>query len=324
MLRYRLFGNTGLRISEIILGTMTFDDPVESKRIVDAYADAGGNVLDTASAYGDGEDLLGEILTGRDRFVLATKYTLSRDPDDANAAGNHRKNLTLSLERSLRRLRTDYIDIYWVHLWDPHTPLDETMRALDDAVQSGKILYIGISDAPAWVVARANTLAQWRDRTQFSGLQVPYNLLTRDIERELLPMAETFGMTVTTWAPMAAGKLTVSEESRRVDPATLTDRERAAATAVAKVAADLGATPAQVAIAWTRHRSRAIVPIVGVRTAAQLTENLAAAQVTLPEEAVRDLEAAAPFEPGYLADFLAECQSHPQAFGHAATRLDPR
>ncbi|WP_067544450.1 aldo/keto reductase [Nocardia crassostreae] len=324
MLRYRLFGTTGLRISELILGTMAFSDPAESKRIIDAYADAGGNVLDTASAYGDGEALLGEILTRRDRFVLGTKYTLSRDPDDPNASGNHRKNLRLSLDRSLQRLRTDYIDIYWVHLWDRHTPLEETMRALDDAVRSGKVLYIGISDAPAWVVARANTLAQWRDRTEFAGLQVPYNLLTRDIERELLPVAEAFGMTVTAWAPMAAGKLTVTGASRRVDASTLTDRDRAAASAVAKVAAELGATPAQVAIAWTRHHSRAVVPIIGVSTADQLTENLAAAELTLPAEAVLELESAAPFELGFPGDFIAECEPHPYAFGHAATRLDPR
>ncbi|MEV0296418.1 aldo/keto reductase [Nocardia sp. NPDC050710] len=322
MLRYRLFGTTGLRVSEIILGTMGFTDARESRRIIDAYAAAGGNVLDTASAYGDGESLLGEILDHRDRFVLGTKYTLSRDTDDVNAAGNHRKNLTLSLDRSLRRLRTDYIDIFWVHVWDRHTPIEETMRALDDAVRAGKVLYLGISDAPAWVVARANTLAQWRDRTPFAGLQVPYNLLQRDIERELLPMAESFGMSVTAWAPMAAGKL--SGGRTRVDPATLTDRERAAATAVAEVAAELGARPAQVAIAWTRHRSRAVLPIVGVSTADQLTENLAAAELVLPNEAVRRLEGAVEFERGFPADFIADCETHPFVFGADATRVDGR
>ncbi|WP_406230087.1 aldo/keto reductase [Nocardia sp. NBC_01009] len=127
---------------------MGFEDAEESRRIIDAYADAGGNVLDTAAAYGEGESLLGAVIQRRDRFVLGTKYTLSRDTADLNAAGNHRKNLVLSLEQSLRRLRTDYIDIYWVHLWDRHTPIEETMRALDDAVRAGKILYVGISDAP--------------------------------------------------------------------------------------------------------------------------------------------------------------------------------
>ncbi|WP_218024347.1 aldo/keto reductase [Nocardia lijiangensis] len=327
MLRYRLFGNTGLRVSEIVLGTMGFDDPATAREIVDAYAEAGGNVLDTASAYGGGEDILGEILdTRRDRFVLGTKYTLSRDPADVNAAGNHRKNMTLSLERSLRRLRTDYVDIFWVHIWDRHTPLEETLRALDDAVSAGKVLHLGISDAPAWVVARANTLAQWRDRTAFAGLQVPYNLLNRDAERELLPMAEAFGMSVTAWAPLAAGKLS-GATGRRVDPAALTARERAAADAVAEVAevaAELGARPAQVALAWTRHKSRAVLPLVGVSSVEQLTENLAAAQLTLPDEAVRRLEAAAPFERGFPGDFLAECEPHPFVFGSAATRVDGR
>lgn len=245
-------------------------------------------------------------------FLIATKYTLSRDTGDPNAAGNHRKNLVLSLERSLRRLRTDYIDIYWVHLWDRHTPVEETMRALDDAVRQGKILYVGISDAPAWVVARANTLAQWRAWTPFAGLQVPYNLLTRDIERELLPMAEAFGLSVAAWGPLAAGVLSGAADapagpprSTRVNPDTLTPRERAAAHAVRTVAEELGVPPAQVAIAWTRSGSASVLPIVGVRSAAQLTENLGAVRLTLPGDAIRRLEAAVDFELGFPGDFLA-------------------
>ena len=165
-------------------------------RILGAYAEAGGNVIDTAINYrgGASAEIVGELLQGRrDRFVLSTKYTVTSDPGDPNAAGNHRKNLRLSLETSLRRLRTDYIDIYWVHMWNTGTPAEETMRALDDQVRAGKILYAGISDVPAWVVSRANALAQWRGWTAFSGLQAPYSLLRRDIERELLPMAETLG-----------------------------------------------------------------------------------------------------------------------------------
>ncbi|CCH29605.1 Aryl-alcohol dehydrogenase [Saccharothrix espanaensis DSM 44229] len=168
-MKYRLFGRTGLRVSELLLGTMTFDDPAEAGRIVDAYADAGGNVLDTASAYGRSEELIGSVVRRRDRFVLGTKYTLSRDAADPNASGNHRKNLTVSLERSLRRLRTDHVDLYWVHIWDRHTPVEETLRALDGAVRAGKVLCTGISDAPAWVVSRANTLADWRGWTPFTA-----------------------------------------------------------------------------------------------------------------------------------------------------------
>jgi aryl-alcohol dehydrogenase-like predicted oxidoreductase len=318
-MKYRLFGPTGLRVSELFLGTMVLDDPGETRRIIDAYADAGGNVLDTASAYGNGEELLGSVVERRDRFVLATKYTLSRDARDPNAAGNHRKNLVLSLDRSLRRLRTDYIDVFWVHVFDRHTPLEETMRALDDAVRAGKILYVGISDAPAWVVARANTLAQWRDWTPFAGLQVPYSLLQRDIERELLPMADAFGMSVAAWAPLASGRL--AGGSRRVDRNALTPRDKAAAAAVRAVADELGATPAQVAIAWTRSRSAAVHPLVGVSTVEQLTENLGALDLVLPDDAVGRLEAAVEFERGFPADFIAECEPSPFVFGDHATAV---
>ncbi|MEV0052138.1 aldo/keto reductase [Saccharopolyspora shandongensis] len=320
-MRYRLFGRTGLRVSELVLGTMVIDDARECRRIIDAYADAGGNVLDTASAYGESESILGTVVDRRDRFVIGTKYTLSRDAADPNASGNHRKNLVLSLEQSLRRLRTDYIDIYWVHIWDRHTPVEETMRALDDAVRAGKILHIGVSDAPAWVVSRANTLAQWRDWTPFAGLQVPYNLLNRDIERELLPMAEAFGMSVTTWAPLAAGVLS-GAVGRRVDPAALTERDRAAADAVRKVADELGVRPAQVAIAWTRSKSPAVLPIVGASSVAQIVENVGAADVVLPAEAVEELDSAVEFRLGFPGDFIAECETNPFVFGDNATKVD--
>jgi aryl-alcohol dehydrogenase-like predicted oxidoreductase len=321
-MRYRTFGPTGLRVAELFLGAMTFGEqggvgapPEECRRILDAYADAGGNVVDTAINYrgGQSEEILGELLAGRrDRFVLATKYTVSRDRADPNAAGNHRKNLRLSLETSLRRLRTDYLDIYWVHMWDRHTPVEETMAALDDQVRAGRILYTGISDAPAWVVARANTLAQWRGWAPFAGLQVPYSLLQRDIERELLPMAESFGLTVTAWSPLANGILSGKftrpggpERGTRVDPASLTQQQRDVAAAVASVADDLGATPSQVAIAWTRTRSPLIHPIIGARRVDQLRDNLGAVDVELPPDAVKLLESAAEFDAGFPASFIA-------------------
>ncbi|WP_436761575.1 aldo/keto reductase [Streptosporangium sp. V21-05] len=332
-MRYRPLGRTGLRVSELFFGAMTFyerggaDVPREYRAMLDTYAEAGGNVVDTASAYGDSEEILGELLAGRrDRFVVATKYTLSRDRTDPNAAGNHRKNLTLSLERSLRRLRTDHVDLYWVHLWDRHTPVEETMRALDDAVRAGKILYVGVSNAPAWLVSRANTLAEWRDWTPFAGLQVPYNLLGRDVERELLPMAEAFGMSVAAWGPLAGGVLSgkftgpaapEAGGATRVDPGSLTARDHTVSGAVREVAGDLGVTAAQVAIAWTRARFPAVHPIVGARDVEQLTDNLGAVDVVLPGEAVRRLEAATGFEVGYPGDFIAECEAGPQAFGEA-------
>ena len=337
-MRYRLFGQTGLRVSELFLGAMTFGEqggvgaPIEEcARMLDAYAEAGGNVVDTAISYrgGASEEILGKLLDGRrDRFVLATKYTISRDGNDPNAAGNHRKNLTLSLETSLRRLRTDYLDIYWVHLWDRHTPIEETMRALDDAVSSGKVLYIGISDAPSWIVARANTLAEWRGWTPFVGLQVPYSLLKRDIETELLPMAESFGMTVAAWSPLSGGVLSgkyadgTAKPGSRLNADQISEHDRTVAKAVRTVADELGVTSSQVALAWTRTRSRTVHPIIGARTLEQLTDNLGALDCDLPAEAVRRLEDATGFSPGFPSDFIA--QTAPMVFGPVNQQVDGR
>jgi aryl-alcohol dehydrogenase-like predicted oxidoreductase len=332
-MQYRTFGKTGLRVSELFLGAMTFGEqggvgaPLdECRRIVDAYAEAGGNVIDTAINYrgGASEEILGDVLTGqRDRFVLATKYTVSRDRDDPNGAGNHRKNLRLSLETSLRRLRTDYLDIYWVHMWDRHTPIEETMRALDDEVRAGRILHVGISDAPAWLVARANTLADWHTWAPFAGLQVPYSLLQRDIERELLPMAEAFDMTVAAWSPLAGGILSGKftreqgpEAGTRIDPTSITDQQRQVARAVQSIANDLGATPSQVAIAWVRTRSSTIHPIIGARRVDQLLDNLGALAVTLPEDAVEHLESTTKIDLGFPTTFISE--TTPWVFGAAS------
>jgi aryl-alcohol dehydrogenase-like predicted oxidoreductase len=322
-MRHKLFGTSGLRVSELFLGAMTFGEqggvgapPDECARIVDAYADAGGNVIDTAINYrgGASEEILGKLLEGRrDRFVLSTKYTVTRDRDDPNAAGNHRKNLRLSLEKSLRRLRTDYIDLYWVHMWDPHTPAEETMRALDDQVRAGKILYIGISDVPAWVVSRANVIAAWQGWTAFTGLQAPYNLLRRDIERELLPMAEALGLTVAAWSPLADGILSgkfaskdVASGGTRVDPAALSERQLQVAALVSAAAAEVGASPAQVAIAWTRSRSPAICPIVGARRLDQLLDNLRAADLELPADVAARLDSATQIDLGFPSTFIRD------------------
>jgi aryl-alcohol dehydrogenase-like predicted oxidoreductase len=338
-MRYRLFGPTGLRVSQLFLGAMTFGEqggvgaPIEEcRRMIDAYAEAGGNVIDTAINYrgGASESILGELLEGRrDQFVLATKYTVSRDRADPNAAGNHRKNLVLSLETSLRRLRTEYIDIYWVHIWDRHTPIDETMRALDDVVRSGKVLYIGISDTPAWVVARGNTLAEWRGWTAFAGLQVPYSLLQRDIERDLLPMAEAFGMSVAAWSPLGggvlSGKFTRSgdtEAGTRIDPSSITEHDHSVARAVQEVADEIGASPSRVAIAWTMARSASIHPIVGARRLDQLADNLGAVDVALPPDASERLAQATGFAPGFPTDFIAETGGW--VMGEASKLVDGR
>ncbi|MFC5186148.1 aldo/keto reductase [Actinomadura harenae] len=336
-MRYRLFGQTGLRVSELFLGAMTFGDPdgpgaslKESRRVLDAYADAGGNFVDTAVTYrgGASEEYLGELLAERrDRFVLATKYTLSRDGSDPNASGNHRKNLRLSLETSLRRLRTDHIDVYWVHIWDRNTPLEETMRALDDAVREGKILYVGISDAPSWVVARANTLAEWRGWTAFAGLQVPYSLLKRDIENELLPMAEALGLTVAAWSPLAngilSGKYNTGAATRtRLNPSQVSDHDLAVAKTVGEVADELGATSAQVALAWVRAGSPSVHPIIGARTAEQLADNLGVLDVTLEPDVVQRLNDASGFTRGFPMDFIDGTQG--LVHGEVGAQVDNR
>ncbi|MEO3792146.1 aldo/keto reductase [Nonomuraea sp. B10E15] len=328
-MRYRLLGRTGLRVSQLFLGAMTYREASpEVRRTFDLYSDAGGNVVDTASMYGESENVVGQVLQGRrDRYVLATKYTGTIDGTDPNAAGNHRKSLVRSLEQSLRRLRTDYIDLYWVHVWDRHTPVEETMRALDDAVSAGKVLYAGISDAPAWVASRANTLAEWRGWTPFAGLQVPYSLLSRDVERELLPMAQAYGMSVAAWGVLAHGVLSgrynaPDAAASRLSPGSLTERDRTAARAVTEVAAELGVTASQVAIAWVLRRG--VHPILGASSAEQLKDNLGATEVELPGEAVRRLESAVGFELGFPGDFIGEAERSPGVYGDAVDRLDGR
>ena len=223
-MKYKLLGKSGLRVSELCLGTMTFGEDWgwgaskdESRAVFEAFAAAGGTLIDTANMYtnGSSETITGELISSdRDRYVLATKYTFPDNPTspanagNPNAAGNQRKNLMRSVEGSLKRLGTDYIDLLWLHAWDFMTPVDEVMRGLDDLVSAGKIGYIGISDAPAWVVSQANTLAEWRGWTPFVALQIEYSLIERTPERDLLPMAKAFGLTVTPWSPLGQGVLT--------------------------------------------------------------------------------------------------------------------
>src|SRR6202011_673172 len=217
-MKYRLFGNSGLRVSEASLGTMTFGEDWgwgspkdESRKIYDAYREAGGNFVDTANLYTNGtsESLVGEFIRDhRQSVVLATKYTNAMAGNDPNAAGNHRKSMVQALEASLRRLKTDYVDLYWLHIWDQMTPVEEVMRAFDDLVRQGKILYIGVSDAPAWWIAQANTLAELRGWTQFIGLQIEYSLIERTVERELIPMAKALNLGILAWSPLAGGVLT--------------------------------------------------------------------------------------------------------------------
>jgi aryl-alcohol dehydrogenase-like predicted oxidoreductase len=341
-MRYKLLGRTGLRVSELCLGTMTFGEDwgwgapkEECARILDAYAAAGGNFIDTSNRYTEGssESILGELIApDRERWVLATKYGLSLRPDDPNAGGGHRKHLVQALEASLRRLRTDYVDVLWLHLWDVFTPVEELMRALDDVVRSGKALYVGISDSPAWVVAQANTLAELRGWTPFAGLQAQYSLIERSAERDLLPMARALGLTVTTFEPLGGGLLTGRFGSDREPPPgtriatteyarrAASERNIAIADTVNAVAAERGASPAQVAIAWVRAQQRraAIVPIVGSRRREQIEDSLGAVEVELTSEELDRLDDAGAIELGFPHDFPGRTM----AYGDTYTRID--
>jgi aryl-alcohol dehydrogenase-like predicted oxidoreductase len=219
-MKYKLLGKSGLRVSELCLGGMTFGEDwgsmlpgaskEEAKKIFDLFTKEGGNFIDTANVYqkGTSEKYVGEFISSeREKFVLATKYTLTTNPDDPNASGNHRKNLVQSVDASLKRLNTHYIDLLWVHIWDPMTPIKEVMRSLDDLVSSGKILYIGISDVPAWVVSYTDAIAELHGWSPFIGIQVMYNLIERSVERELLPMARALDIGVTAWSPLGGGVL---------------------------------------------------------------------------------------------------------------------
>lgn len=322
-MRYKLLGHSGLRVSELALGTMTFGDTWgwgadadESKRQFDAFAAAGGNFIDTANRYteGNSERILGDLIAAdRDHWVLATKYTLWDRRDDPSFSGNPRKNMVRSLEASLKRLKTDHIDLYYVHAWDFTTPVEEVMRALDDMVRAGKIHYVGISDTPAWVVSRANMLAELRGWSPFVGMQIKYSLLERTPERDLLPMAQALDIGVTVWSAIGTGVLTGkynkpdAAESRRLDK--VSDHDLAIAQVCVDVATELGRSPSQVAINWVRQQAAPgtapYIPIIGARTVAQLADNLAAVDFTLPPEHIARLNAASAIALGFPHDFLA-------------------
>jgi aryl-alcohol dehydrogenase-like predicted oxidoreductase len=329
-MKYRLLGRSGLRVSEVCLGALTFGElpfrgkpfgisPEESATLFRIYADRGGNFIDTADIYGQGlsESYVGDLIASdRGHFVVATKFAITTRPGDPNRSGGQRKNMVQAVEQSLRRLRTDRIDLYWVHFWDPLTPVEELMRGLDDLVRAGKVLYVGVSDAPAWRVSQANMLAELRGWTPFVGLQIEYSLIERTPERDLLPMASACGLTVTAWSPLGGSVLTGKYgrpagaiDSQRVESngafGKLTERNLAIARRVEAVAARIGRTPAQIALAWLRQRTPPIIPIVGARTAAQLEDNLGSLTLELPGDAAAELDSASAVPLGFPHDFLA-------------------
>jgi aryl-alcohol dehydrogenase-like predicted oxidoreductase len=329
---YRLLGRSGLRVSPLSLGTMTFGadwgwgaDWDEARAIFDTYVDRGGNFIDSANGYTNGtaENMVGEFAKKRrDELVIATKYTMTTRPNDPNAGGNHRKSMVRSVEQSLDRLQSDYIDLLYLHAWEGTTPVEEVLRAMDDLVRSGKVLYVGISDTPAWQVSRMQAIADLRGWSPLVALQIEYSLVERTVERDLVPMAETMGLGVIPWSPLGSGVLTGKYNRSDLDVGSgtpeaqgsrknvaaangaLTERSLQIAEVVKAVAKELETTPSRVALAWTLLNPTVTSSIVGVRTLSQLEDNLGALEIELDATQQNLLEDASSIDLGFPHDML--------------------
>jgi aryl-alcohol dehydrogenase-like predicted oxidoreductase len=312
---YVTLGRSGLRVSPLCLGAMTFGEDLgwgtsveESQRIIDRYVELGGNFIDTANFYtkSHSEKIIGDHIgrhrDKRDRLVLATKFSGNLYPGDPNGGGSSRKSIVAACEQSLRRLQTDYIDLYWLHNWDVHTPIEETMAALEDLVRSGKVRYLGVSDTPAWKVAEANVTARFRGWSAFIGLQIEYSLLERTVEQELTPMALELGLGVTPWSPLKSGLLSgkytranaAKAEGGRAAfmSAQLNDRTFAIVDELEKIAKAHDSTASRVAIAWVQAQPAVTSTIIGARRLSQLDDNVRALEVKLTVEELARLDAA--------------------------------
>ncbi|MFD9700702.1 aldo/keto reductase [Lentzea sp. NPDC059081] len=325
---YRLLGRSGLRVSPLALGTATFGtdwgwgaEQDDARKLFDTYVGRGGNFIDTAAGYGESERMLGEFTRDhRESLVLATKYTTQRRPGDPNSGGAHRKNLMASVENSLRQLRTDYLDLLYVHVWDFATPAEEVLRGLDDLVRQGKVLYVAMSNAPAWEISRLQAIADLRGWSPLMALQVEYSLINRDAERDLIPMARALGLGVAPYSPLGGGVLSGkyrrsdltspdgSESTRRSFNAGLgmvTERTLGIADVVREVATEIGCTPSQVALAWNLRQPGVTAPVIGARTPEQLLGNLDALEVELSPDQSARLDAVSAISLGYPHDLLA-------------------
>jgi aryl-alcohol dehydrogenase-like predicted oxidoreductase len=299
---YLTLGRSGLRVSPLSLGTMTFGEdygwgasPETSHAILAEYLDRGGNLVDTANTYTNGhsEQIVGEFFAChpglRERIVLSTKFFATLHPGDPNGGGAGRKAIVAQLDESLRRLQTDYVDLYWLHGWDRRAPIEETLRTLDDLVAAGKVRYVGFSNLPAWVAAQSQTIAAFRGWAPVTALQLEYSLLERTSEGELLPMAAALGMGVLPWSPLRGGQLT-GGASRAALTGGPDERDRRVIDAVAAVAAELGVSAAEVALAWVRSRPAITSTLLGVRTLEQLRSNLESLALTLTPEQLASLD----------------------------------
>ncbi|MEI5102715.1 aldo/keto reductase [Streptomyces sp. PmtG] len=339
---YRLLGRSGLRVSPLALGAATFGtewgwgaERDEARKLFDLYVERGGNFIDTAATYTDGssERLLGEFARDhRESLVLATKYTTHRRPGDPNAGGPHRKNLFASVESSLRRLNTDYIDVLYLHVWDDTTPVEEILRGMDDLVRQGKVLYVAVSNLPAWQASRMQAIADLRGWSPLVALQIEYSLIQRTGERDLIPMAREMGLGVVPYSPMGGGVLTgkysredLSGAGSGSDGSTrksfnaslgwVTERTLAVADVVKEVATEVGRTPAQVALAWTLRNPDVTAPIIGARTPGQLLDNLGALEVDLAASHLARLDQAGAIDLGYPHTYLASDAARTQTQG---------
>lgn len=343
-MKYKLLGRSGLRVSEMCLGTMTFgeewgwgNNKEISRQVFNTFSEKGGNFIDTANFYTNGtsEKLLGEFMGHeREKYVLATKYTLTTNPKDPNASGNHKKNLVQSVNASLKRLNTDYIDLLWIHMWDDYTPTDELMRGLDEIIKQGKVLYVGASDTPAWVVAQANTMADMRGWNPFIGVQLEYSLAERSIEAEFFPMCNELDLAICAWSPLAFGVLTgkylggekndsrlkLMEEPWKVH--YLNERNQKIAQTVVEIAKEIGKSPAQVAINWTRQKSNRVIPILGAKSVEQLNDNLGALEFELTYEQMLRLDHVSNYPVAFPHNFLARKEIRFNRVGDFLEKID--
>jgi aryl-alcohol dehydrogenase-like predicted oxidoreductase len=331
---YALLGRSGLRVSPLGLGTMTFGtewgwgaDLDTCRALFRAYLEAGGNFVDTADMYtgGRSEEILGALMReagNRDQLVVATKFTFNARPGDPNAGGNGRKNILRALEGSLRRLGTDHVDLLWLHAWDGVTPVEEVMATLDALVRAGQVRYLGLSDVPAWYLARAQTLAEWRGWERICALQLEYSLVERSIEHEFVPAALELGMGICPWSPLGggflsgkyrraegvdgagAGRLQQTKGSGNPVFVKFTERNWRILEVLRQVAGELGRSPAQVAIGWAATRPGVTSTIIGATHPGQLQDTLGSLEVALPELQARRLDEASRIEPGFPYAFF--------------------
>ena len=330
---YATLGRSGLRVSPFCLGAMTFGEdlgpglgasPKDCEAMLSHYLEKGGNFIDTANAYtyGHSEKIIGDFFreghVKRDRVVIATKFFINLFAGDPNGGGAGRKAIVSQCEESLRRLQTDYIDLYYLHLWDRNTPIEETMSALDDLVKSGKVRYVGISDAPAWKVAQAQTIAHFRGWSSLIALQIEYSLMERTVEGELVPMAEELGLGVLPWGPLKSGALTGKytrangakmQGLRGARVGEFTEKQYDIIDAVGEIAAEYDTDSSTVALAWLKAKAGVRSVIIGARTFEQLEANLKAVDLTLTPEQIASLDNVSKPVLNFPADFLAQAPS---------------